>query len=55
MPVLFPINITGGGPMKELNMLSFGNVVDKNRYYAHTFVTWIFCSRLALNFHGVLY
>lgn len=55
MPVLFPINITGGGPMKELNMLSFANVVDKNRYYAHTFVAWIFCSKLTLNFHHVFY
>ena len=44
MPILFPINITGGGINKELNMLAFGNVVDKNRYYAHTFVAWIFCS-----------
>lgn len=44
MPVLFPVNITGGGPNKELDLLSFGNVVNKNRYYAHTFVAWIFCS-----------
>ena len=44
MPILLPINITGGGPNKELNLLAFGNVVDKNRYYAHAFVTWIFCS-----------
>ncbi|KAL8856699.1 MAG: hypothetical protein Q9178_006656 [Gyalolechia marmorata] len=41
-PVLFPINITGGGGQKQLNLLSFGNVVDKNRYYAHAFVAWIF-------------
>ncbi|KAL8847156.1 MAG: hypothetical protein Q9221_007786 [Calogaya cf. arnoldii] len=41
-PVLFPINITGGGGQKQLNLLSFGNVVDKNRYYAHVFVAWIF-------------
>ncbi|KAI4192973.1 MAG: hypothetical protein LQ346_004051 [Caloplaca aetnensis] len=41
-PVLFPINITGGGGQKELDMLSFSNVVDKNRYYAHVFLAWIF-------------
>ncbi|KAL8654494.1 MAG: hypothetical protein Q9210_001468 [Variospora velana] len=41
-PVLFPINITGKGGMKELDLLTFGNVVDKNRYYAHVFIAWIF-------------
>ncbi|KAL8790392.1 MAG: hypothetical protein Q9195_006410 [Heterodermia aff. obscurata] len=44
MPILFPVNITGGGPNQQLDLLSFGNVVNKNRYYAHTFVAWIFCS-----------
>ena len=41
-PVLFPINATGGGGQKQLNLLTFGNVVDKNRYYAHVFIAWIF-------------
>ncbi|KAL8894034.1 MAG: hypothetical protein Q9192_004690 [Flavoplaca navasiana] len=41
-PILFPINITGGGGLKQLNLLTFGNVVDKNRYYAHVFTAWIF-------------
>ncbi|KAL8733580.1 MAG: hypothetical protein Q9166_001988 [cf. Caloplaca sp. 2 TL-2023] len=41
-PVLFPINATGGGGQKQLNLLAFGNVVDKNRYYAHVFIAWIF-------------
>lgn len=43
-PVLWPVTITGGAGQTELNKLTFGNVVDKNRYYAHTFVAWIFCS-----------
>ena len=42
-PVLFPVNATGGGGGKQLNLLAFGNVQNtKNRYYAHTFVAWIF-------------
>lgn len=46
MPVLFPVNATGGGGQKELDMLSFTNVSNsKNRYYAHTFVAWVFFSR----------
>ncbi|KAL9625250.1 MAG: hypothetical protein Q9160_000652 [Pyrenula sp. 1 TL-2023] len=42
-PVLFPINATGGGGQKQLDLISFSNVTNtKNRYYAHTFCAWIF-------------
>ncbi|KAJ2992785.1 hypothetical protein NUW58_g2049 [Xylaria curta] len=44
-PVLFPVNITGGGGTSQLNLLSFANVnkdTQYNRYYAHVFVSWIF-------------
>lgn len=42
-PVLFPVNATGGGGQKQLNVISFSNVTNtKNRFYAHTFVAWIF-------------
>lgn len=41
-PVLFPVNATGQGGQKQLNILSFSNIEDKNRYYAHTFIAWIF-------------
>lgn len=41
-PILFPVNATGGAGKTQLNILSFTNVADKNRYYAHTFVAWIF-------------
>ena len=45
-PVLFPVNATGGGGLKQLDLISFGNVTkpNKNRFYAHTFVAWIFFS-----------
>ncbi|KAJ3497629.1 hypothetical protein NLG97_g1755 [Lecanicillium saksenae] len=42
-PILFPVNATGGGGLKELDILSFGNVkpeLHKNYYYAHCFVGW---------------
>ena len=29
----------------QLDLLAFGNVVDKNRYYAHVFIAWIFLGR----------
>ncbi|KAL8964621.1 MAG: hypothetical protein Q9183_004328, partial [Haloplaca sp. 2 TL-2023] len=41
-PILFPVNATGGGGQKQLDLLTFGNVVDKNRYYAHVFVAWLY-------------
>lgn len=42
-PVLFAVNATGGGGQKQLDLISFSNVTNtKNRFYAHTFVAWIF-------------
>lgn len=44
-PVLFPVNITGGGGQEQLDILSFSNIDSKtqgNRYYAHVFVAWLF-------------
>ena len=41
-PILFPVNATGGGGQTQLNLLSFSNVRNKNRYLAHTFVAWVF-------------
>jgi hypothetical protein len=43
-PILFPVNGTGDGGEKQLDLLSFSNIGkdQKNRYYAHTFVAWIF-------------
>ncbi|KAI9876395.1 MAG: hypothetical protein M1830_006298 [Pleopsidium flavum] len=43
-PVLFPVNATGGNGQQQLDLLAFGNVANKNRYYAHTGVAWIFFS-----------
>merc|ERR1711977_747879 len=41
-PILFPVNATGGGGEQQLDLLSFSNVANPVRYYAHTFVAWIF-------------
>ncbi|EXJ55521.1 hypothetical protein A1O7_08449 [Cladophialophora yegresii CBS 114405] len=43
-PILFPVNATGNGGQTQLNILSFSNVTDKNRYLAHTFIACIFIS-----------
>jgi hypothetical protein len=41
-PVLFPINITGGGTRKQLDLLTMANVVDYKRYYAHALISCTF-------------
>ena len=43
-PVLFSVNATGGGNQKQLNVISFSNVKNSNRFYAHTFIAWIYFS-----------
>lgn len=43
-PILFPINITGGGGQKQLEILSYSNIdigSQKNRLYAHALVAWL--------------
>ncbi|KAL2196869.1 hypothetical protein P885DRAFT_69342 [Corynascus similis CBS 632.67] len=44
-PVLFPVNATGGGGQKQLDILSYANIDrdnEYNRYYAHVFIGWIY-------------
>ncbi|KAI1470763.1 DUF221-domain-containing protein [Daldinia caldariorum] len=45
-PVLFPVNATGGNQEAvQVDMLSYARVnkdTQSNRYYAHTFMAWIF-------------
>lgn len=42
-PVLFPVNATGGGGEKQLDMISFSNVQNnKFRYFAHAGCAWLF-------------
>ena len=47
-PILFPINATGGNGNTQLNVLTFGNVskANKNRFYAHALVSWVFFGTL---------
>jgi calcium permeable stress-gated cation channel len=45
-PILFPVNATGGGGKQQLDMLSFSNIaLPFSRFYAHTFVSWIFIGK----------
>lgn len=52
-PILFPVNATGGGDGKELDILSFANISGnrKNRYYAHALLSFVFFGRFMSHVH----
>ncbi|KAI0470575.1 hypothetical protein GGR56DRAFT_683472 [Xylariaceae sp. FL0804] len=55
-PILFPVNATGGGGQSQLDVISFSNVVNVNRYYAHALVAWVFLGFVvAVVFHERLF
>ncbi|QLL34362.1 hypothetical protein HG536_0G02210 [Torulaspora globosa] len=41
-PILLPVNATDGRDYSGFELLSFANVTNKNRFYAHVFLSWIF-------------
>ncbi|OAA40686.1 DUF221 domain-containing protein [Metarhizium rileyi] len=41
-PVLVPIHATGGSGLRELDLLTIGNVKDPRKLLAHVFVAWAF-------------
>ncbi|KAL4805016.1 hypothetical protein BDV18DRAFT_141742 [Aspergillus unguis] len=41
-PILLPIHATGGAGNTQLDALSFSNVKDKNRYYAHAVMACVY-------------
>lgn len=55
-PVLFPVNITGGGGQEQLDLLTIGNVADSFwRYLAHAACAYVFfgacCCHCLLSTH----
>ncbi|SCV00598.1 LAME_0G10792g1_1 [Lachancea meyersii CBS 8951] len=42
LPILLPVNATNGNNNKGFELLAFANVKNKNRFYAHVFLSWIF-------------
>ena len=41
-PVIFPVDATNSNGNKQLDILTYGNVKDKWRYFAHVFISWLF-------------
>ena len=44
-PILFPVNITGGGGLSGLDMLSFSNISPGPRYFAQCLTAWLFLGK----------
>ena len=42
------MNATGGGDATQLDRISFSNVVEKSRLYAHAVVAWVFFGEYCL-------
>lgn len=42
LPILLPVNATNGKDYEGFELLSFANITNNNRYYAHVFLSWIF-------------
>ncbi|OIW22745.1 DUF221 domain-containing protein [Coniochaeta ligniaria NRRL 30616] len=41
-PILLPLHGTGGSGLKELDLLTIGNVLRDSKFYAHVVVSWCF-------------
>jgi len=59
-PILFPVNITGGAGQQQLDKLSFSNISNPIRYYAHALVAFVYLgfvllliARERMNFIGL--
>ncbi|KAM0721875.1 hypothetical protein Q7P37_002800 [Cladosporium fusiforme] len=42
LPILIPINATGGGNASQLDKITFSNITKNSHLWAHTVVAWVF-------------
>lgn len=42
LPILIPINATGGGNASQLDKISFSNIAKNGHLWGHTVVAWVF-------------
>ncbi|CCE61162.1 hypothetical protein TPHA_0A00770 [Tetrapisispora phaffii CBS 4417] len=54
-PILLPVNATNGRDYKGFELLSMSNVTNKNRFYAHVFLSWIWFSIIIYIIYRELY
>lgn len=54
-PILLPVNATNGYDLEGFELLSFSNVENKNRFYAHVFLSWIYFGFIIFIIYRELY
>ncbi|KAL3229778.1 Phosphate metabolism protein 7 [Nakaseomyces bracarensis] len=54
-PILLPVNATNGNHLKGFEVMSFSNVKNKNRFYAHVFLSWIIFGLITYVIYRELY
>ncbi|CDO93220.1 unnamed protein product [Kluyveromyces dobzhanskii CBS 2104] len=54
-PILLPVNATNGHNLEGFELLAFSNVTNKNRFYAHVFLSWIFFGFIVFIIYRELY
>ncbi|QLG74979.1 hypothetical protein HG535_0H03060 [Zygotorulaspora mrakii] len=54
-PILLPVNATNGNNYPGFDLLSFANVTNHNRFYAHVFLSWLFFGLLIYVIYKELY
>lgn len=50
-PILFPIHITGGNELSQLDILTIGKISDKARMFAHVAVAYMFFGEFCNGFY----
>lgn len=54
-PILLPVNITNGNHLKGFEVMSFANVRNRRRFYAHVFLSWIIFGLITYVIYRELY
>lgn len=54
-PILLPVNATNGHNLKGFEVLSFSNVSNKRRFYAHVFLSWFYFAFIVFVIYRELY
>ncbi|CAH01550.1 Phm7p [Kluyveromyces lactis] len=54
-PILLPVNATNGYNLEGFELLAFSNVSNKNRFFAHVFLSWIFFGLIIFIIYRELY
>ncbi|ODV61458.1 Phm7p [Ascoidea rubescens DSM 1968] len=55
LPILLPVNATNGHNLEGLDIISYANIKNKNRTFAHVFLSWIFFGLIIYSIYRELF